>query len=122
MFSIGKTISFIVPVVSFVIYQSVTKTSFSSLPCAVVGFDCPSSIPIHGFVDDNFKETYDIFVNNLKQGREVGASLAVYVDGKKVISLEGGWQDVENKIEYTNNTLQMVFSSTKVLVSIYEIL
>lgn len=118
MLSIGKTISLIVPVISFAIYQSVTKTSFSSLPCAVVGFNCPSNIPIHGFADNNFKETYDIFVDNLKQGHEVGAGLTVYVDGKKVISLQGGWQDVENKIEYTNNTLQMVFSSTKVLVSI----
>ncbi|KAI8643602.1 beta-lactamase/transpeptidase-like protein [Parasitella parasitica] len=118
MLSIKSAISFLVPVVSFVVYQAATKADFLTLPCALVGYDCPSNIPIHGFVDDNYKETYNVFVDNIKKGREVGAGLTVYVDGKKVVSLQGGWQDVENKIEYTNNTLQMVFSSTKALSAI----
>ncbi|KAL7312064.1 hypothetical protein PS15m_007864 [Mucor circinelloides] len=118
MLSLIKAASLIVPLASLVVYQAANKSSFSSLPCALVGFDCPSHIPTHGFVDDDYKEVYDLFVNNIKQGHEVGASLAVYVDGKQVIGLQGGWQDVENKIEYTNNTLQMVFSSTKVLAAI----
>lgn len=115
---LGKVISITVPVISFVGYRAATKPYFSSFPCALVGFVCPSSsFPIHGFVDDSYRDVYDIFVNNLKQGHEVGAGLTVYVDGKKVISLQGGWQDVENKIEYTNDTLQMVFSNTKALVT-----
>ncbi|KAK4520818.1 uncharacterized protein ATC70_006698 [Mucor velutinosus] len=118
MLSLVKAVSLIVPLVSLVVYQAASKPSFLSLPCAVVGFDCPSHIPVHGFVDDEYKEVYDLFVDNIKQGHEVGASLTAYVDGKQVISLQGGWQDVENKIEYTNNTLQMVFSSTKVLAAI----
>ncbi|CEP13875.1 hypothetical protein [Parasitella parasitica] len=118
MLSIKSAISFIVPVVSFVVYQAATKTDFSTLPCALAGFNCPSNIPIHGFFDGSYEETYNVFVDNIKKGREVGAGLTVYVDGKKVVSLQGGWQDVENKIEYTNDTLQMVFSSTKALSAI----
>ncbi|KAL0145253.1 beta-lactamase/transpeptidase-like protein [Mucor lusitanicus] len=118
MLSLVKAASLIVPLVSLVVYQAANKPSFFSLPCALVGFGCPSDIPVHGFVDDEYKEVYDLFVDSIKQGHEVGASLAVYVDGKQVIGLQGGWQDVKNKIEYTNNTLQMVFSSTKVLAAI----
>ncbi|KAG2234023.1 hypothetical protein INT48_007113 [Thamnidium elegans] len=91
------------------------RAPFASFPCTLFGIGCISNIPIHGYVDDDYKEVYDIFLNNFKQGLDVGASVSAYVDGRKVISLQGGWQDIEEKVEYTNKSLQMVFSTTKIL-------
>lgn len=116
--SIGKTISLIVPLVSYIAYIALTKAPYASLSCSLINIGCPSHIPIHGFVDDDYKEVYDIFMNNFKQGLDIGASVSAYVDGHQILSLQGGWQDREKQIEYTNETLQMVFSSTKTLVSI----
>ncbi|KAL9557642.1 hypothetical protein MBANPS3_001292 [Mucor bainieri] len=118
MLSLISAATLILPLVSYVAYQAANKPSFASLPCALMGLDCLSHVPVHGFVEDDYKEVYDLFVGNIKKGHEVGASVAVYVDGKQVVGLQGGWQDVENKIEYTENTLQMVFSSTKALAAI----
>lgn len=118
MLSIGKTITLIVPLLSYITYNAANKPAYSSLSCSLINFGCPSDIPIHGFFDDEYKEAYDIFVDNFKQGRDVGASISAYVDGRQVLSLQGGWQNIEENIPYTNETLQMVFSSTKALVSL----
>lgn len=104
---------------SYIAYNAAKKAPFASLPCSLIHIGCLSSsdIPIHGFVDTEYKEAYDIFLSNFQQGRDIGASISAYVDGHQILSLHGGWQDVKKKIEYTNETLQMVFSSTKAFVS-----
>ncbi len=122
MLSIGKTISLVVPFVSYVAYNAAVKAPYSSMSCSLIGIGCPTDIPFHGFVEDEYKEVYDLFLENFKNGDDVGASISAYVDGHQVLSLQGGWQDRENNIEYTNNTLQMAFSSTKTLVSCFHTL
>lgn len=114
--SITKKASFIIPLVSLITYHIFTKPPFASLSCSLLHIHCPSDIPIHGFVNDDYKSIHDIFLNNFKQGLDIGASISAYVDGKQVLSLQGGWQDRDKQIEYTNKTLQMVYSCTKGLV------
>lgn len=95
------------------------KAPYTSISCSFLGIDCPSYIPMHGFVDDEYKEVYNMFLNKFKRGEDMGASISAYVDGRQVLSLQGGWKDQKNKIEYTNETLQMVFSCTKTLASFF---
>lgn len=116
MLFVGKKSSLLVPLVSYVAFIALTKAPYASLSCSLVSIGCPSKIPVHGFVKDDYNEAYDIFVNNFKHGLDIGASISAYVDGEKVLSLQGGWQDRERQIEYSNETLQMVFSCTKSLV------
>ncbi|KAI9363606.1 beta-lactamase/transpeptidase-like protein [Pilaira anomala] len=118
MLSVGKTVALIVPLVSYIAYNAGHKAPYASLSCSLLGIGCPSGIPIQGFVDDEYKEAYDIFLKNFKQGLDIGASISAYVDGRQVLSLQGGWQDPKEKIEYTNETLQMVYSNTKALDAI----
>jgi CubicO group peptidase (beta-lactamase class C family) len=113
----GKGIKFFVPLVSYIAYNAAIKAPFASLSCSLLNVGCLSYIPIHGFVDYEYKQAYQIFLNNFKQGRDIGASISAYVDGHQILSLQGGWQNVKENIEYTNETLQMVFSSTKAFVS-----
>lgn len=116
MHSIVKTISIIVPLVSFIAYKAAFKPPFKSLSCALLGIGCRSGTPINGFVDPEYREVYDLFLKNFEQGLDVGAAVSVYVDGKQVASLQGGWKDREEKISYSKDTLQLVFSNSKVLV------
>ncbi|GAA5796435.1 hypothetical protein HPULCUR_001807 [Helicostylum pulchrum] len=115
MFSVQKTFSITVPLIAYLVYHANVRPPFASFSCTLIGIDCPTDIPIHGYVDDDYKEVYDIFLNNFKQGRDIGASVSAYVGGRKVVSLQGGWQDIEEKVEYTNESLQMVFSTSKIL-------
>ncbi|RCI05881.1 hypothetical protein CU098_013672, partial [Rhizopus stolonifer] len=110
--------SLVIPLLSYVSYQYTNKGPYLSTACFLINYGCPTDFPIHGFAEEPYKEAYDIFIDNFKRGLEVGAGLSVYVDGHPVINIQAGWQDLEKKIEYTNNTLQMVFSSTKALDAI----
>jgi hypothetical protein len=113
-----KAIPFIIPIVSYIAYNAAVKAPFISLSCSLLKIGCPSNIPIHGFVNDDYKQVYEIFLNNFKQGLDVGASISGFVDGHQILSLQGGWKNSEEKSEYTSETLQLVFSNTKALVRI----
>ncbi|CAF0996420.1 unnamed protein product [Rotaria sordida] len=49
--------------------------------------------------------------------RDLGASVAVYYQGKLAFELCGGWFDQSRTKPYDDNTLQVVFSTTKGLVA-----
>jgi CubicO group peptidase (beta-lactamase class C family) len=53
------------------------------------------------------------FAHNLVHGGELGASLAVEVDGECVVDLWGGWADAEGGTPWQLDTLSVVFSNTK---------
>ena len=48
---------------------------------------------IGGDVDEGFGKVTDVFRRNLSSGQEVGAVVAVYRDGKKVVDLWGGYRN-----------------------------
>lgn len=100
------------------LYRFFTKGPFIPLSCSILGMQCDLlyEIPFEGYVHEDFAEAATAFRQNFYQGEDVGASVAAYVDNQLVLDLHGGWQDIENKIPYTSNTLQIVYSSTKMLV------
>lgn len=68
---------------------------------------------IGGAVEPGFEGVADAFRANFEQHGDVGAATAVYVDGRKVVDLWGGLADREAGTPYTEDTLQLVFSTTK---------
>ncbi|CAG8644586.1 21029_t:CDS:2, partial [Dentiscutata erythropus] len=73
---------------------------------------------VQGYVAPEFIDAKKVFIKNFKNGDEVGASVAAYYNGKLVVDLQGGYSDREAKRKYDEDTLQLVFSSTKVMSSI----
>ena len=69
------------------------------------------------------KEGWEGVVERLKEnwrkGYELGGSLSVFFKGERVIDLVFGWEDREFEERYRNETLQIVFSSTKVSFSCF---
>jgi CubicO group peptidase (beta-lactamase class C family) len=68
---------------------------------------------IHGEVAPGFEAVREAFANNFAQGLEVGAAFALYKDGVKVVDLWGGIADQDTGREWTEDTMQVVFSTTK---------
>jgi CubicO group peptidase (beta-lactamase class C family) len=68
---------------------------------------------ISGLVEPGFEGVRDAFAQNFDQGRELGAAFCVHVGGHKVVDLYGGWFDVDRRVRYGPDALQLVFSSTK---------
>jgi CubicO group peptidase (beta-lactamase class C family) len=68
---------------------------------------------VHGDVDEGYGAVADAFRCNLDSGRELGAAVAAYRDGRKVVDLWGGVRDGVTKEPWERDTLVTVFSATK---------
>ena len=68
---------------------------------------------IGGAADPGYSAVYDAFVANFEHHGEVGAAFALYVDGEKVVDLWGGTADIYEQRSWREDTLQLVFSTTK---------
>lgn len=77
-----------------------------------------SSSDIGGDVDHGYGKLADVFRRNLTSGREIGAALAVYRDGKKVVDLWGGYRNGTTRTPWQRDTLVTMFSTTKGIASL----
>ena len=68
---------------------------------------------IAGDVDEGYGKVADVFRRNLTSGQEVGAAVAVYRDGVKVVDLWGGFRNGITKAPWAEDTLVPTFSTTK---------
>jgi CubicO group peptidase (beta-lactamase class C family) len=68
---------------------------------------------IFGQVDARFRGVREAFARNFENLGELGAAVAVTVDGRAVVDLWGGVADKRSGRQWTRDTLTMVFSCTK---------
>jgi CubicO group peptidase (beta-lactamase class C family) len=68
---------------------------------------------IGGGVDEGYGKVADVFRRNMVSGHEVGAAVAVYRDGVKVVDLWGGYRNGFTKAPWQEDTLVNMFSTTK---------
>src|SRR4051794_10284063 len=68
---------------------------------------------VDGLVEPGFEAVRDAFVRNLEEHQEIGAGFSLHVEGRKVVDIWGGIADEETGRAYDEDTLQLVFSSTK---------
>lgn len=73
--------------------------------------------PISGACAAGFDAVRDAFEKNFTHDGEVGAAVAVWVDGDLVVNLWGGYADAAGRRRWRENTLASVFSGTKGLTS-----
>jgi CubicO group peptidase (beta-lactamase class C family) len=77
-----------------------------------------ADIPIEGHCDARFERVRKAFVENFRGGPEVGAAVAVTLDGSSVVDLWGGYMEKERVRPWTRDTLVNVFSTTKGLTAV----
>ena len=68
---------------------------------------------VQGTCDQKFQEVRQEFERNFAERDEVGASVCVTVGGQTVVDLWGGTADTETGAPWTDETVSIVFSSTK---------
>ena len=71
---------------------------------------------VEGFCQPEFQKVHDAFVNNFEAGREVGASVAIAIEGELVVDLWGGHTDESRTQAWESDTITNVWSSTKTMM------
>ena len=72
---------------------------------------------VHGSCDERFTAVREALALNL-DGDELGASVAVDLDGETVVDLWGGFRDQERTTPWTQDTIVNVWSTTKCVLSL----
>ncbi|MFI5509327.1 serine hydrolase domain-containing protein [Mycobacterium sp. NPDC051804] len=71
-----------------------------------------------GDADEGYGKVVDAFRRNFEIGAEIGAAVAVYRDGRKVIDLWDGYRDGRTQEPWQQDTIVNVFSTTKGVASL----
>jgi CubicO group peptidase (beta-lactamase class C family) len=73
---------------------------------------------IHGTVDPKFEAVRDAFARNFEEGLDVGASVAVTVEGETVVDLWAGHADEARSRPWERDTIVNVYSTTKTMTAL----
>ena len=76
------------------------------------------AVEVHGRCDERFSPVRDAFTRNFDEFGDVGAAVAVTIDGKPVVDLWGGVSDKETMDPWQEDTLVTVYSTTKGMTAI----
>jgi CubicO group peptidase (beta-lactamase class C family) len=68
---------------------------------------------IHGHCDPRFTAVRTAFEENFRHRGELGAAVALTVDGERVVDLWGGWADAARTRPWQRDTVVNVWSTTK---------
>lgn len=73
---------------------------------------------VGGTCSDRFASLRELFAEKLASGEDLGASLAVILDGEPVVDLWGGWTDEARTVPWGEHTITNVFSTTKTMTAL----
>jgi CubicO group peptidase (beta-lactamase class C family) len=73
---------------------------------------------IHGSCEERFKGVSDVLAANLDRGADVGASVAVTVDGELAVDIWGGYADEGQSRPWDRDTITNVWSTTKTMTAL----
>lgn len=73
---------------------------------------------VQGWVEDGYDAVREVFQRLVDDGRETGAGLSVWRDGREVVRLNGGWADAGRSRPWRGDTLVMPYSLSKTFVTL----
>jgi CubicO group peptidase (beta-lactamase class C family) len=73
---------------------------------------------IQGHCDPRFDKLFDAFSRAIADGDEVGAAIAIDIDGETVVDIWGGYADAARTTPWTADTIVNVWSSTKTVTAL----
>ena len=76
-----------------------------------------SSTPVGGVCDARFAPVRKAFADNFARHDEIGAAVTLFVDGRKVVDLWGGWADRARTRPWTEDTLVNFYSVGKAITA-----
>jgi CubicO group peptidase (beta-lactamase class C family) len=73
---------------------------------------------VHGHADARFDKVAEALADELAGGAEIGAAIAVDIDGELVLDVWGGYADAAKTVAWGKDTIVNVWSCTKTVTSL----
>jgi CubicO group peptidase (beta-lactamase class C family) len=96
----------------------------SGAPQRGAGRETPRTAPaaasakVQGFAADGYEGVRQVFQRLVDDGRESGAGVSVWRNGREVVRLNGGWADTERQRPWHADTLVQPYSLSKTFVTL----
>eukprot|EP01083_Nonionella_stella_P089281 249075_1 len=74
-----------------------------------------ANVSVSGTIDPKYKPVTDALEKSLREGWDIGASVFLRVDEKTVLDVAGGFKDKKKEILYDKDTVNVIFSSGKII-------
>jgi len=75
-------------------------------------------VEIHGTCDERFEALRDVLGASIDRGDDVGASVALTLEGELVVDIWGGWADEARTTPWDKDTIVNVWSTTKTMTAL----
>jgi CubicO group peptidase (beta-lactamase class C family) len=76
-----------------------------------------TQVEVHGFARKDFQAVREAFIENFSRRHELGAACCIYQHGEKVVDLWGGVRNAATGEPWEQDTMVVVFSTTKGLAA-----
>src|SRR5262249_48765565 len=73
---------------------------------------------VQGSCDAKFKGLSEVFAAQIESGEDLGASLALTIDGEMLVDQWGGWFDEGKTKSWEHDTIVNVWSTTKTMTNL----
>jgi CubicO group peptidase (beta-lactamase class C family) len=73
---------------------------------------------VEGFCDERFVKLRGVLEDNVGSGEDLGASVAVTIEGEPVVDLWAGWTDAQRTVPWGRDTITNVWSVTKTMTAL----
>ncbi|HUE60856.1 MAG TPA: serine hydrolase domain-containing protein, partial [Acidimicrobiales bacterium] len=77
-----------------------------------------SAAGVQGHCEERFALVRDVLATHLDNGVDLGASVAVTLDGEMVVDIWGGWADEDKTRPWEQDTITNVWSTTKTMAAL----
>jgi CubicO group peptidase (beta-lactamase class C family) len=77
-----------------------------------------SAVEVQGSCSERFEPVRAAFADKLSSGDELGASIAIDVDGETLVDIWGGFRDQARTMPWTRDTITNVWSTTKTVTNL----
>ena len=74
---------------------------------------------VQGRCDARFSKVADALAGEVTAGEELGASIAIDIDGELVVDIWGGYADRAKTVPWAEDTIVNFFSCTKTLTPVH---
>src|SRR5262249_839445 len=74
--------------------------------------------PLGGTCSARFDPVHELFAAKIESGEDLGASVALNIDGEMVVELWGGWADETRTVPWTHNTIPNVVPTPKTMAAL----
>lgn len=75
-------------------------------------------VQVEGFAAEGYEAVREVFQKLVDDGRETGAGVSVWRDGREVVRLSAGWADVAHRRPWRADTMVQPYSLSKVFVTL----